>query len=482
MIDQANRRLCVGAALAICCLLGPPAYAQRDKSVISIKDLHDLQDAFVRVAYTVRPSTVAIKSFDIARATSRSGQAVRFPRSHGSGAIIRHDGYILTNTHVIEDGQEFVVILHDGREFEAELVQADQRSDLAVLKINAVGLKAAKYGIVDDLKPGHWCFVAGNPFGLANSDGNTAFTYGIISAVHKDLSGELNAGIEDEANRRYYGNLLQTSATINPGNSGGPLFNLDGRMVGVVTAIATRSGVSEGLGYAIPLTKMNQSIIDRLRQNKVVEYGYMGIQIGQPEDRGGPAGRRARGAEINGFPERNSPAAQALLRKGDVIVEFNGQPVGSPDELIRLVGSTPAGQATTVVYLRNGDRNSAEITLMARPVNPVGPGQALASNEPKTAMWRGAWLQEPTVSQLEEFNLTRRDAGIAVVRVDSGSEADKAGLNIAEMILELDGIPIHSLSDFEVAEAKAGDRIKLKVHGQSGRRTVRMPFNPNNAS
>ncbi|MHC4092525.1 MAG: S1C family serine protease, partial [Planctomycetota bacterium] len=222
--------------------------------------------------------------------------------SHGSGAVIRRDGYILTSTHVIEGADEIVVTMHDGREFEAELVQADQRSDLAVIKIEAQNLRPVRLGDLSRVRQGQWCFVVGNPFGLSNTSGKPALTYGIVSALGRDLNDELNAEDLAEAERRYYGNLIQTSAAINPGNSGGPLFNINGEMTGVVIAIASRSGVNEGTGFAIPVTRRTREIIDLLRRGEQVQYGYLGVEVSDNR-----AGRRitgdhqAPGAVISGL-------------------------------------------------------------------------------------------------------------------------------------------------------------------------------------
>ncbi|MFQ5491682.1 MAG: trypsin-like peptidase domain-containing protein [Phycisphaerae bacterium] len=465
-------RIAVGVAL----IWAGPGRAQVLDRPPTVKDLRDLQEAFVRLAKRVKPTVVAVRTYATVplgpRDPNSQVQRREVPRSHGSGAILSHDGFILTNTHVIEGAQAIGVVLHDGREFEAKLVQADQRSDLAVLKIDTAGLRSVKFGDLEDVRQGQWCFAMGNPFGLANATGQLSVTYGIVAALGQDLSNELNAGIDDDWAVRYYGNLIQTSAAINPGNSGGPLFDIDGRMIGVVTAIASSSGVTEGLGFAIPMSELNRRIIETLRKGEAFSYGYLGVQFNQ-SPRGTPT--RRRGVRITGLAPPNGPAGRAGLRAADVIVEFSGVPVRDADHFQRLIGGTPAGTTAVVKYLRDGQERSARITLDARPVNQVAMGEDARLAEVRTIVWRGATLQEPPPSLLRAAGLTDEESGLAVVSVEPNSDADRGGLEAPQMILFFDDHRVRSVEDFIEADQRASDRVRLKVHGHSGIKTVRMP-------
>ncbi len=452
------------------------ARAQPGRDLVQIDDLRKLESAFVELADRVRPTAVSIRTYNLSRLVvqGESGPEetqVRMPRSHGSGAIIRHDGYILTSAHVIEGANEIVVILHDGQELEANLVQADQRSDLAVLKVDTAGLRPVTMGDHEGVRQGQWCFAVGNPFGVSNTRGRAAMTYGIVSALGQDLTSELNpdAGTADQ---RYYGNLIQTSAAINPGNSGGPLFDIDGRMIGVVTAIESRSGVTEGCGFAIPLSERNRKIIEELEAGRPVKYGYLGIEF-DPRD----TFRRSeqRGVRIERLSPTDGPAAQAGLRPDDIIVEIDGVPIHSKDQLVRLVGAAPVGSKTRVAYLRDGQPGSVIVTMGERPVNPVPVGTVAAEESLRTCQWRGAWLQEPTDAMLKLEGLSRDSAGLAVVLVEAGSDADQAGLEPAQMILSYDRQRVRTIEEFLAADRQAGSTTRLRVHTESGVRILRMP-------
>jgi serine protease Do len=463
-----------GACLVVA---APLASGQANRDLVEVDDLRELEHAFTQLAQKVRPSAVSIRTYALCPLI-RSGaeERLHWPRSHGSGAVIRRDGYILTSTHVIEGADEIVVTMHDGREIEAELVQADQRSDLAVIKIDAQNLRPVRLGDLSRVRQGQWCFVVGNPFGLSNTSGKPALTYGIVSALGRDLNDELNAEDLAEAERRYYGNLIQTSAAINPGNSGGPLFNINGEMTGVVIAIASRSGVNEGTGFAIPVTRRTREIIDLLRRGEQVQYGYLGVEVSDNR-----AGRRitgdhqAPGAVISGLALPDGPAAKARLKEDDIIIEFEGIEIENTDQLVRVVQATPVGKSAEVVYLRNGTRRTAQVTLAARPISQVVLGEGSREEKPRTCRWRGAWLVEPTAAILEQGGLTRDQFGLMVGDVDPASDADKAGLEARQVVLKLNRSRVRTIEEFQSAASKAGPRVRLEIWSEGTRRTVRMP-------
>lgn len=328
-------------------------------------DLKALQDAFAAVAVDIQPSVVAIRTYKTYNA-NESGDGtptwIRRPLSQGSGFIIDTEGYIGTNRHVAEDADFISVKLHDGTAFDATVVQADPRSDLAVLKIEAKGLKAVRWGDVAKLRVNHWVFAAGNPFGLANDDGKPSVSVGVVSALSRHMTHRLVGNSDVE----YYGNLLETTADIMPGNSGGPLFNVDGEVIGVVTAIESGASASESHGFAIPLDRNGRRILATLKEGREVRYGFLGIQVEEVE---APVSDRVvsvraqPGAMIREIKVPHGPAAEAGLRPRDVVIEFDGIPVESSDHLVRLVGFTPVGTETVVTYLRNGVKRRATVVV-----------------------------------------------------------------------------------------------------------------------
>jgi|CXWL01.1.fsa_nt_gi serine protease Do len=320
-----------------------------------------LERSFVELSDRVRPSVVAVRAYQV-RTGKESDTRVKVPVSQGSGFIIDSDGFIATNMHVVDNAHVLSVTLYDGTTHDATLVQKDERSDLAVLSINAKNLQAIRWGDAAKLRVNQWAFACGNPFGLANRTGQPSITYGVVSALGRDMTDR----IAEDTIVHYYGNLIETSAAINPGSSGGPLFNLDGEAIGVVTAIQTSSGVNEGLGFAIPIDTNTHRILDMLKSGEAVRYGYLGVGV---DDVDPPTStrvadlRRARGARITRVEPSDGPAALAGLNPDDVVIEFNGTPIENRDHLIRVVGFTPVGTEATVKYLRKRVERKTTLTV-----------------------------------------------------------------------------------------------------------------------
>ncbi len=327
-----------------------------------IADLKALQRAFVDLAENVRPGVVAIRTYQVSDPKSPGTRLVLRPFSQGAGFVLAGDGYIVTNRHVVEEANVISVILHNGLKFDATLVQADPRSDLAILKIEADGLDAVRLGNSSEIKVNQWVFACGNPFGLANEDGRTSVTYGVVSALGRQMTNRL-AGDSDV---QYYGNMIETSATINPGNSGGPLFNLDGEVVGIVAAIETSSGVSEGHGFAIPVNKNTRRILGMLKAGREVRYGFLGVMVQDvdPPQSALVVDRRVhRGAQLQRISFSGGPAAKAGLKARDILIEYDGVQVENADHLVRLVGFTPVGTEVPVTYLRSGVKRKTSVTV-----------------------------------------------------------------------------------------------------------------------
>lgn len=375
-IEKSNPSRQLSSILAICVgvvsvlsqaptTLAQPRGAQgtRLASKYHMADLKALESAFVALADQVRPSVVAIRTYrTVERRRSERHQILR-PVSQGTGFVVAADGYIATNRHVLEDANVFTVILHNGEKLEAEVIQTDPRSDLAVIKVEARGLKPVRFGDLADVRPNQWAFACGNPFGLANEDGTSSVTFGVISALGREMTQRLAPG---DFQRHYYGNMIETSAAINPGGSGGPLFNIDGEMIGVVTAIETSSGVSEGAGFAIPIDKNTRRILDKLRAGEEIRYGFLGVtveNVPRPESSVVADSRVFRGAMVMTISLRDGPAAQAGLQSSDVIIEYDGMAIEDFDHLVRLVGFTPVGSRVPLTYVRNGVRRRTSVVL-----------------------------------------------------------------------------------------------------------------------
>ena len=425
--------------LALTAVLRAPAQVP-STGVSPLADLESLQAAFAQLAEKLRPSVVAIHADRRVRVPETQGmpddpvhRSVRVP-SIGSGVVIRADGMILTNEHVVRDADKVTVVLFDRSRHEAKAVYADPRADLAIVHIEAGGLTPARLGDLSRVRQGHWAFAMGNPFGLA-SDGNMVMSEGIVSAVRRKLD-------IDPTNSRYYGNLIQTSAAINPGNSGGPLVNIYGEVIGITTAISTRTGANEGIGFAVPIEARTRAIIETLLRGETVEYGFLGVTVRMPErPSGGAAGAAVGGATIESV-EPGSPADRANFKPGDTILEFDGSRVEDPDHLVRLVGASPVGKQIVVVFDRDGRISRAPVTIGRRPVMEVA--------ETDTLKWRGMKLSDPTLTVRRRFRLPPGAKGLVITEVEPKSAAERAGLKPGQRILkvgELDITTVERLGD-----------------------------------
>jgi serine protease Do len=423
-------------------------------------DLKKLERTFIHIAEQVQPSVVAIETL---RALTVDGQRGNVPNNHGTGFIIRPDGRILTNHHVIEGADAIRVTLSNGKQYDAQVVQFDPRSDLAVIRIDGRDLPAVQFGDTSAVVPGQWAFTVGNPFGLANSSGKTSFSPGVIEALGRSLTDHIDSRDYD----RNYGDLLQTTAAINPGNSGGPVINIEGQVIGIATAMVSSTGVNEGLGFAIPVCARTRRVIDLLADGQVVQYGFLGVkvedaQLSEAQAQGVPAGRGARVATLTGDPE-HSPAARAGLQRDDIIISFDGTSVIGRDDLIGVVGATPIGRDVEIVYYRQGQRRMSRVTLAERAETAAARDRRQPADEIRASTWRGLTLVEPTNTFLAERGFTRQQAGLFVFAVPRESAFYRAGLREESMIVRLDGQPVRSLAELrEVEKYLRGDlRIGL---------------------
>ncbi len=370
-----------------------------------------------------------------------------FPRgpqrqqSLGSGFIIDRDGSILTNNHVVENAQKIVVKLADEREFEAKLVGKDPKTDIAVIKINTrAGLPVATLGDSDKLEVGEWVLAIGNPFGLENT-----VTSGIVSAKGRHIG----AG--------PYDNFIQTDASINPGNSGGPLINLHGEVIGINTAIFSRSGGNIGIGFAIPINLVKE-LLPQLKGKGKVTRGYLGVLIQKvtPEIAESLGLDKPQGALVANV-SKDGPADRAGMKVGDVIVEFDGKEIKESNDLPFMVARTPVEKKVRVKVIRDKKEATLNVT-----VGEMKEEEVTASVPAKGEF--GLTVQKMTPEIAESLGLDRPE-GVVITSVEPGSAADDAGLRRGDVIMEMDRKPIHTIDDYRraVKETKKGKGILFLV-------------------
>jgi serine protease Do len=354
----------------------------------------------------------------------------------GSGVIVSADGYILTNNHVVGDAEEIHVALMDKREFTAKVIGKDPKTDLALIKIDTKDqLPVAELGDSDSTEVGDWVLAIGNPFGFS-----LTVTSGIISAKGRALGGQ-------------YDDFIQTDASINPGNSGGPLFNTRGEVVGINTAIYSRTGTSAGIGFAIPID-MVKRVMDQLKATGRVVRGKLGVEIQEvTADLAQSFGlAKTEGALVAGI-EKGTPAEKAGIQQGDVIVGFNGRPVRNEHELPSMVAETGIGKTVSVDLIRNGKRMSIPVTIAELKDTET------ASAKPEEA--GGDWGMSvgaitPEVSK--QFGLQTTE-GVVVRGVRPDTPAADAGLQQGDVITKIGEDKISSMDDF-LAKAKQAKKDK----------------------
>ena len=365
----------------------------------------------------------------------------------GSGFIISSDGYVVTNNHVVEDADSVLVRMSDRREFDAEVIGTDPRSDLALLRIDGADLPVLSLDDEDDLEVGEWVLAIGSPFGLDYS-----VSAGIVSAKGRSLPTERNEN---------YVPFIQTDVAINPGNSGGPLFNLDGEVVGVNSQIFTRSGGSIGLSFAIPVSVV-RNVVAQLQNDGRVTRGWLGVTI-QDVDKNLAESfglDRPRGALISQLAD-NGPADKAGLQPGDVIITFDGQDIPSSSDLPHVVGLIEPGSKVEAEIVRDGKRRTIDVKVgglgaddsysLTAGVDDVGQGGRL-----------GLIVDTASSDTLERWGI---NGGVTVREVLPGSPAAEAGVLVGDVITLLGSRPIKSAEAFAEAEQKlaSGSSVPLRL-------------------
>ncbi len=374
-------------------------------------------------------------------------QRARREQSLGSGFIISADGYILTNNHVVSGADEVMVKLSDGREFKGETKGTDEKLDLALIKISGKGdFPAAELGDSNALQVGEWVLAIGNPFGLAHT-----VTAGIVSAKDRVIgSGP-------------YDDFIQTDASINPGNSGGPLFDSNGKVVGINTAIIAGGG---GIGFAIPVD-IAKSVITQLREKGKVTRGYLGVRF-QPltPELAKSFGLDSEKGALIANVEDGSPAEKAGLKPGDVILEFDGKKINEGNELPRYVAVTPVDKKVKLRIFRDRKEKEMFITVgVLKDEETTGDGLKNGGGVSATGMH----VKELDRELAAALGL-KEEKGLVVTEVDSGSAAEAVGVVPGSVILEVNGKTPHTIAEYQgiISKVRKGDLLKFRLKRGDG--------------
>lgn len=425
-------------------------------------DLAAIERAFGQIAEQVAPAVVGIRArrkFSIQSPSGDSGVIEQMVIVNGSGAIIRSDGAILTNEHVVQDADEIEVLLHDGAALPATILAADKRSDLAIVRIARDRLPTIRFCDWSQVRRGQWALTLGNPYGIG-SDGKLSVSVGVISNLDRRLPGL------GDADDRLYADMIQVTAPIVPGNSGGPLLNLRGELVGVVTAMHTRTADDDGVGFAIPMAPSRRQIIDRLLSGEPVRHGYLGLSVrsATEQERVAAGIDTPIGARIENI-ESDGPARRSGLRTGDIVIRAGDREIRDAADLADMAGRTPVGTALSVVAIRGTERVSVSVTVAARSPDRAG---ALRNG---AILWRGLRLAD--AERDPGVGLDRPvAAGVVVVEIAEHSPAIRTTLAVGDRIDRVENQTVDDVHAFRECVRTRQGQVELTVRGRG---VVRIP-------
>ncbi|MHB8954012.1 MAG: DegQ family serine endoprotease [Pirellulaceae bacterium] len=441
----------------------------------------DISQAFQHVARALRPSVVSVSS--VKRAQANQAQMRRFgspvpeefrrffgddetferffeappaPRGFeqqglGSGVIVSEDGYILTNNHVVQGADEVTVRLSDRRELSAEVVGTDKPTDIAVLKVKANGLHPAKFGDSSSLQVGQWALAMGSPFGL-----DQTVTAGIVSAV-----GRVGMGITD------YEDFIQTDAAINPGNSGGPLVNLKGEVIGINTAIASRSGGYQGVGFSIP-SNMARYVMESIINKGGVTRGYLGAVIQDlTEDLARSFGYDSNEGVLISSVVPDGPAAKAGLQEGDIVTRVNDKKVSGATELRNAIAATEPNSQVALEIHRAGTPQTVNVTIGKLEGDQIAMGAGASDGAEVEQL--GMKVEDLTPELMRQLGVESNQRGVVVTQVDPTSLAARVGIRPGDLVVAVGQKAIEAVSDFREStrnyDPQAGIRMQIQRDG-----------------
>lgn len=461
-----------GAFLVVGALIGVVLSARYDLTPMAVgKDAAPVQigsgvtlPGFVPVVKAVTPAVVNISTSRVVKTGQGEGHPFmddpffrqffgeefnrrfqipkdRRENSLGSGVIVSTDGYIVTNNHVVAKADEIKVLLSDKREFKGKVIGTDPKSDIAVIKIDGKDLPTVPWGDSDKIDVGEYVLAIGNPFGL-----NQTVTMGIVSAI-----GRANVGITD------YEDFIQTDAAINPGNSGGALVNARGELIGINTAIFSRSGGYMGIGFAVPAKMVNSVMSSLIKTGKVVR-GWLGVSIQPltPELAKQFGLKDANGALVNEvIPD--SPAVSAGIKSGDVIMTFDGKAVENPVVLRNVVAATPVGKTVKVKLLRDGKDTTVEVKVTEQPkdIQRAG-GDSTDEDTGRNTALAGLEVRNLSADVARQLGLPPGTAGVVVTGLDGEAPAAAAGVEEGDVIVEINRKTVRNINDYRKLADKLG--------------------------
>lgn len=417
--------------------------------------IQETSKAFSEIVAAVSPAVVNISSTKIMRKQPSpfdelfdflqpfpDGRSRKWKeQSLGSGVIVTSDGYVVTNNHVIEKADDIRVIFPDKRSFRARLIGSDPKTDLAIIKIDATNLPILTWGDSDSLQVGEFVLAIGNPFGLSNT-----VTMGIVSAI-----GRTDVGIAD------YENFIQTDAAINPGNSGGPLVNMKGELIGINTAIFSKTGGYQGIGFAVP-SNMVKGVIDQLIKKGKVVRGWIGVTIQEltPEISQKFGLKSAEGVLITDIA-KGGPAHNAGLMRGDIILEFNDKSIKDASLLRNMVAQSEINKPIKLKIFRQGQEMT--ITLIVKELPSEGiqmlPSSATGDNfSIDSHPLSGITVMDINPTIAKQLGIQGDEKGVVIVKIQQGSLVEESGIKKGDVIQEIDRQRINNLNDFNKATSR----------------------------